>query len=139
MGTRRLFGWTIEKIWTLLNYNYSKISDANFTGSRLLARTSHHTSRYQPTLSSSKCNIIPIQHKAFNYNEITSPGSAYSYETEDSQDMEHTLRGTPYFMAPEVYGGKKQKFIICLTLSLWFIFTIVAFPSSNHRKVWQKM
>jgi serine/threonine protein kinase len=92
-----------------------------------------------PTLSSSKCNIIPIQHKAFNYNEITSPGSAYSYETEDSQDMEHTLRGTPYFMAPEVYGGKKQKFIICLTLSLWFIFTIVAFPSSNHRKVWQKM
>lgn len=65
-----------------------------------------------PTLSSSKCNIIQNQQKAFNYNEIASPGSAYSYETEDSQDMEHTLRGTPYFMAPEVYGGTKQNALL---------------------------
>lgn len=72
-----------------------------------------------PTLSSSKCSIIPDQQKAFNYNEMTSPGSAYSYETEDSQDMEHTLRGTPYFMAPEVYGGTKQNVLIT-TLSTIF-------------------
>mmetsp|Transcript_16592 Transcript_16592/g.23650 ORF Transcript_16592/g.23650 Transcript_16592/m.23650 type:complete len:754 (-) Transcript_16592:366-2627(-) len=39
-------------------------------------------------------------------NSITSPGSACSFETEDSQDMEQTLRGTPYFMAPEVYTEK---------------------------------
>jgi serine/threonine protein kinase len=37
-------------------------------------------------------------------NATTSPGSANSDETEDSQDMEQTLRGTSYFTAPEVYS-----------------------------------
>ena len=38
-----------------------------------------------------------------------SPMSIGSNETEDSHAMEQTMRGTPYFMAPEVFTGEYQQ------------------------------